>query len=238
MADYDSFQHGAVVFPLAPMAPSGSLLRDADPALFFAADFFAWCITHYVGPRLLAQAQAARAPIQQAVAMRVPYDPEPYLHDAALQFPLFAIYRKSEELENRTVVWRHAVATVEMAYVLPALTAGQGISILPMLHAVTSVLDARVEQGFDPSYAPPGGVLGDVVWSARFAGLERVELVSASYGNYLASRAEGGKALTLPAVMLETRFYERGHKPPHAFERFNGAGVTVDPVDAASIRTP
>ena len=118
-----SCSFGSVQLPLSDDART-SLLRDADPALFLALDYLRAAIETGVGARLLAQAHAAAVPMKRAIAMALPFDPGPYLTEAQVGFPLFALFRKEETALERTFQWRELEAEWGFGYVLPTLTAG------------------------------------------------------------------------------------------------------------------
>ncbi len=178
MADYDQFKHGAVPYPLTA-STSNSLLKDADPALYYAMDFFANVLTTYLAPRLLAE--ASKSPpitaITAMVAAVLPMDPTPFLLEQQFKFPLLAVYRKKEKF-----VWK-ANGVVSDAgewgvdYILPPMTGGQMERISPILRSVGQVISNRIENCMDPAYEN-----GLAVWSV--AGLEEIWLEEASYGGF------------------------------------------------------
>ena len=61
VADYSQFQVGNIVFPLAVAGGSTGVLQIADPALFYALDFWTFVIENYCGAAILAAATAAIA---------------------------------------------------------------------------------------------------------------------------------------------------------------------------------
>jgi hypothetical protein len=173
---YAGFQDGAVVEPLAI---DGNVydLQLADPALFYALDFFSWVITNYPGTRLVSTAQRLGATaIQSAVGYRYPSLPSPDVFQATqIKFPLLAVGRTETLTGRLTASWEHDRGLFELVYALPpGLTAGQKEGLLPHLHAVAQALHNKVTQGWDPGYTPPGGTLGQSPWLPQFAGVENI----------------------------------------------------------------
>lgn len=224
MAEDADFQYGGVAFPLAT-STGNSLLEDADPALFHALAFFQWVIESKVGARLL-EAAAVHAPrVTAAVAYAVPFDPGPYLTSDQLKFPLLAVYRSEERLENRTITWKHAIETWGVAYVLPPMTAGQVEAIGPILNAVARALDERTEQGADPDYTPPGGAAGESVWART--GLEQIGF---RRGRFV--RWEDGADLVFQAYVADLEVQERVGQRPGAYPALTSVAAGID------LRTP
>ncbi len=215
MADNETFQHGGTAYPLED-ALTNTLLKDADPAVYYALDFFSAMLTEYIGDRLVAQATAASAPIASAVAMVVPFDPVPFLTETQFKFPLLAISRKSETFNEASVAWPRRVGQWSCMYILPPLTAGQMEAIAPILATIGPVLNGRALLGHDPSYASDASV-----WTT--AGLERVKVMSASFGAF-----EGAQGLVLPCWSAILEVNERASEVEDGFEEFAGADATVD----------
>lgn len=224
MTDYASWKFGKVVYPLTE-STSNSLLRDADPTIYYALDFFSSMITMHVGARLLAQAAIIGAPIPAAVAMTIGYDPAPFLEQSYFQFPLLAVYRKRGRLREKTGTWRHDEGELNVDYILPPLSAAEAEHILPILRSVGRVIDMRTEQGWDPTYTPPGGVLAGKVWSSAYANLEKIEVISESY----AFDAIADKPFCAWRGTLAIS--ERSDVVPGALGPFTGADGDLDYVD-------
>ena len=188
MGDYSSFGGGGAAYPL-PASTANSLLKDADPAIYYALDFFANVIQIHSGARISAEASAAGGglSIPNLPPTQLPYDPFPYLKElqTAAKLPLLAIFRKGGNLTARTVSLQHDEANVTMQYILPPLTAGQAERLIPALKAVKDILHNRGEQGWDPAYTPPGDVLGGKVW--KLAGIEYWKAKPYTMGRWEAS---------------------------------------------------
>lgn len=221
MPDYAQFRLGGVTFPLTA-STSNSLLRDSDPALYYMLDFFAEMIRTHLGSRLAAQATVAGLTISNAVAMRIPYDPAPYLLEEQLKFPLLAVYRKQSTFRGN-ISRRHHDGEFEVAYILPPLSAAQAEQLLPILRSVGRVLDNRAEMGFDPTYTPPGGSAGALVWSTSYASLEAVQFLQERFGPYA-----GMGELVFPAWLGTLKATEGDEYIEGSFEPFNGANITED----------
>lgn len=220
-----------------PLQTNGSntLLRDADPAIFYALEFYKQCIETHVGDRLLQEASEAGADmIAAAVAETLPLNPEPFLTEEHIKFPLLAVYRKSSTF--RYVGQRKlSVDEMDIAYVLPPMEAGEAERLLPILKAVMAVIDSRTEQGFDPAYTPttPTGTAGEVVWKADRAGLARVEVTGVSYGGYTPT-----PDLYFPAVVLSAKYEERHDYVMSELQVTTGVDATLDlkdPTDGTTV---
>jgi hypothetical protein len=221
-----TFQRGAAVYPLASPG-TNSFLQDADPSLFWVTAFYAAVIETYLGPRILAEAAASGAPITDAVAYTIPDDPTDYLTEEQIKFPLLAVYRVREMLNNRTVAWRHDTAEWKVAYVLPPLTAGQRERLHPALNAVKAVLDDRTELTFDPAYLGGVSPLG-----AAYANLESIYVTAAEYVSW-----EAGGDLVFPALLLTLEVKERQMQPPTAYAALTGTDTSVDTPDPIAVAT-
>lgn len=224
MTDFASFNNGNSHFPLAT-GSTYSLLRDADPALFYALEFFSAILTTHIGARLVEAAAAAGAEqITAAVKETLPCNPEPWLQDTHIKFPLLSLYRKGTTY--RYVGQRKiSVQEFELSYVLPPMQASEAEQILPILHAVESVLDNRAELGMDPAYTPssPAGTAGESVWSLTRAGVVRVEFTASQTGAYTPAAD-----LYFPAVQMTFQMQERSDHDLTELDVFAGADVIQD----------
>lgn len=228
MVDYSAFQVGGDLQPL-PTGGGNSLLRDADPALFFLLDYAAFVINTYPGPRLLQAATAAGATkITAAVAQKYPLLPQPEMLENQFSFPLLCIGRQRTTTRRKTAGWEDDRCIFELLYVLPPLNPGQAEQVLPIRKAIYDSLRKKVTQGYDPGYTPPGGSLGQSPWGQGFAGLEAIgfghelnEAESATYG-FL----EGTGNLLFPCLRMIGYLLERDMYTPG--QKFAGADIETD----------
>lgn len=224
MTDFASFRHGGTTFPLDP-ASTNSFLRDADPAVFYALEFYASVLETHLSARLLAEAAAASAShITSVVAETLPLNPEPFLTEEHIRFPLLAIYRKGSTFRDAGTR-KVSVDTLEVSYVLPPMRAGEAERVLPGLKAVAAILDNRTEQGFDPSYTPsePAGTAGELVWSLTRAGVTRVGITAVQYGGYTPT-----PDLYFPAVVMTLVAEERSEAIVTELETYAGSDAAID----------
>ncbi len=166
MSEFSSFKYGGTVYPLPTSSPN-SLLRDADPAVYWLLEYFSAILTTHLGARLVAEAIAAGAPVAEAVAYKTPLDPLPWLLEEHFTFPLLAVYRMSNAITRKSTNWSQDTCKLGVAYVLPPLTPGQAEVLMPVLTSVSRILASRIEQGFDPSFLNGARVL-----SAAYANLD------------------------------------------------------------------
>ena len=219
MADYASWAYGGTSYPLTTVG-SNSLLRDADPALFYAIDFFQSVLTTYMGARLLAEAAKSPAVTQitAAVMAVTPFDPAPYLtENQGVRFPLLSVYRsKDTTFEDKTIAWPHRVSEWVVQYTLPPMNAGQMERIGPILKTIGDILHNRIETMFDPSYQS-----GLKVWQA--AGLESIKLGPAEFGRW-----EAGDALTFPTWKAKLFVAERVANTASTLALLGGIDNAID----------
>lgn len=220
MADYDASQLAGVELPLVEPA-TNTLLRDADPTVYFALEFFAAVIERAIGDRLVAAATEASVPrVVQAVAYKVPMDPGPYLTEQQFKFPLLAVYRKNETYRERTAVFQQDIAELEVAYVLPPLNGAQTERIGPVLRAVAAALFTATEQGFDSDYESSA-----LVWGEDYANVEEIGFTRGEYGSFPTL-----KDLAFPAWVGTLRVKERTFAVTSQFDEFDGLDASVDVV--------
>lgn len=224
MPEAQNFSYGGVDFPLTP-STANSLLRDADPAVYYALEFFAQVITTHLGPRLLAEATVAGASdITSAVAESMPIDPEQFLTEEHLKFPLLTLHRESSTYKFIT---KRRVAThkLRLAYVLPPLRAAQAERLLPVLHAVGLLIDQKATQGLDPAYTPtaPVGTAGEFVWSATRACVAKVQVKESSIGAFQISND-----LFFPAITMSLEMWDLTTEDTSQYQDYEGADVDVN----------
>ena len=226
--EFGTFAVGAAVFPLvSPGTNTG--LRDADPALYFALDYWAAMIRQHVGARLLVEAAAVglswpdTTNTQNAVRQQYPYDVGPYLLELQAQMPLLACWRGKSKYTWEESSYFSDECDITLAYVLPPLSAGQAERLIPFLRAIEATIRQRTTQAWDPSYTPPGGTIGDQFDSANYANVEEIGFNEGSYG---AMPAAGN--LHFPTLLMRGFVIERDNPVPGAFPPFAGGDVEVD----------
>lgn len=213
---YGTFNHGGATYPLTSDL-SNTLLRDADPAVYYALEYFEQLIRTHIEPRLLAQvAQCGVSSITKAVAAKIPYDPRPWLQEVQVPLPLLSVYRVASKYGVAASSWMRNQATWQVTYSLPPLTASQMEQIGPVLHAIESVLLNRIENMGDPEYRS-----GAEVW--ELAGIEEISLDSASFGTLVA-----GSNILMPTWIGTLTVRERDMQAPDA--AFDGAFSGLDAI--------
>lgn len=226
MTNYAGFKLGGAQYPLTA-STANSLLRDADPSIYFALDFLGAMLVTHLGARFAAQvAKIGAGKLFPAgiVAHKVSYDPASYLSQEQVRFPLLAVYRIEDTYDELTTQYRRESGKIGIAYVLSPMTPGQADALNPILKAVASVVQMRIEQGMDPTYAPPGGALGDRVWAA--GGLMEIKLDSSKWLDY-----PGEGNMHFPCWMGTASVLERSDWVPADYLPFAGADVHIDLVD-------
>lgn len=217
--DYASFGYGGADYPLTE-STANTLLKDVDPAVYYALAYFQSVITTYLNDRILAvAAQTPEIPITAAVAHVVPFDPVPFLQEQHFRFPLLAVYRTKSEYTERSVTYPHRIGEWNVDYILPPMSAGQLERIGPILKGVADVVHNRIENMFDPSYED-----GLKVWET--AKLQSIELLSDNFGQW-----SNGSNLWFPSWAAKLRVKERVDAAnPVPFDDFEGVDVYEDVV--------
>jgi len=225
MADFDQFGYGASVYPLTS-STSSSLLRDADPALFYLLEFLSWGLGHYLDARITAATNQvpSLSIVSRAVAYSTPLNPAPFLTQQQFKFPLLAIYRVDDELRDQSQVWRTNDCTLAIEYVLPPLDSAQAEQLIPLLKSARDVVDRLCRVGHHPSFTPTGGTAGAGPFGPSFGGIAAIDVKRAKFGAY--PNTEG--KLDFPAVVLECVMTERTEPVTGALEAFKAADVHVD----------
>jgi len=221
MSDYEAFRHGGVTYPL-PASTASSLLRDADPALYFALEYLSAVLQLHLGARLTAQAALEGLTIASAVAQKLHSEPAPFLYADQLRFPTLAIYRKNETYTDKAVSFAHDAGEWEYAYILPPLTPRQIDKLGPILRSAAQIVRHAVDQGWHPAYNS-----GQKVWTD--AGVSSIRVVGVRYGGYepIAEISTYYRAIVGTMQVVEREMpYEEG------FELFDGGAATIDGADA------
>jgi hypothetical protein len=188
-----------VSVPLPGWCPHGELLRDADPARFYAIDFLVWTLCFNFSQRLALAGKSVARPIPQAVMAVGLVDPIPFMTESSTEFyyPLLAVYRKSGRPGQVTSSYPFEEDRWEIRYVLPSLGFEAASRITPIFEAFRGAIVDMVWKGYHPQYAPPGGNLGDLVF--KKAGMMEVETGDTSY-EYV--ETEGG-GIVHPMLRME-----------------------------------
>jgi hypothetical protein len=226
LADYDAFKFGGVSYPLTA-STSNTLLRDADPSLYWALQYWSNILQTYIGARLTAQAALPKVNLTlAAVRSTAHYDPGPFLLEHPENtFPILAAYRMRTRITERTVTWLHEESEWGVQYILPCLNWIQSKELLPILHAAGHVLVNRTEQGFDPGYTS-----GAKVWSSTHAGLESIAFTEYSFG-----RHEDANGLYYHAFMGQCLVKERVSPAAGDLEALAGIDVNEQIKDVTTM---
>lgn len=216
----ETFKWGALVLPLDDGVASGySLLRDADPAVFWALDFWAAVLQLDLGARWSVAATAAGLTSVAAniVQGKVPFDPGPYLTSDQFKFPLLAVYRKSSKAKDQSEQWERTDDVWGVDFVLPTLTPAQAEQLLPALNAAKAVLVHRTTEGHHADY-----LAGAEVWDSDHAGVMEIGFTSFSIGDWKLS-----DRLSFPTLHAEVAVSEMQGVPSGAFEALAGTDTEI-----------
>jgi hypothetical protein len=217
--------HG-VIWKCVGTLSANSLLRDADPSVFYLIDFLQYVINTYIGPRLMQEVVAADSTIAtkipSAIAQAYSYEPMPEFLENQVQLPGLFVYRTRAQTEQWTVSHDHDIVSVQIDYVLPPLDSAGCERLLPILSAIAQALRKKVTDAWDPGYTPPGGTLGQTFTDPSLANLQEVGFGSAiekkvagtSSEFYRIGRLPGMGNLWFPTLTLSAYFIERDEYAP------------------------
>jgi hypothetical protein len=221
VSDYNGIKMGGATFPLTS-STTNELLRDADPSIYYMLDFLKSMLNYHLSARIKAEAtRAGIKNISAAVAEAIPMDPGPFLTQEQLKFPLLAIYRVQDVDTEHTNFWVRADCDVNIHYAMPPITAGHMRIVGPILTAVRSIVLAYIEQGFHPSYTPPGKAIGTSAWEA--SGLMSIGLKSSKFG-----WSQLSDKLFFPAWSGVVSLKEKSESTLTDFQNFAGTDLEID----------
>jgi hypothetical protein len=217
--EYGTFATGNVIFPVNP-AITNSALQDIDPVIFYLLDFCSGILNIHLGSRWTAECtRAGRTDLAPSiVAMKVPYNPIPYLQDTAFNFPLLALYRAGRGKISERTRFRHRLETrLELLFIMPPITASEAEILTPFQSAVTDVIVDRNEQGWDPAYASgqKAGIL---------AGFDFLRSEDFDYVNIPGPKTN----LFMPTVLIGFTVAETKMPVTGEFEPYTGSDVQSD----------
>lgn len=224
------FTFGGVHYPLAAQSSGASLLSTCDPSLYHLLAFTKYVLETYIGAALTGAAATAAAPITATVAQAIAVDPSLITTAAALKFPLLAAWRGDETAKWRTENWFHRETRVQLAYILPTLTAAQMIKLAPILAGVSAVIADRIAHGSDPGYSSGASLFSLTTFEA-------MGLTSGQYGAFQWEGSDGGAGdLVFPAWTGTILLTERVMPDTTDLGTFAGADMAIadqPPTDAA-----
>ncbi len=197
------FKAGGTLSPL-PSSLSNSLLKDADPVIYYLLNYYSNVISLHMGARWNAEATAAgRSDLSNlTTGHKVPFDPIPYLQENQFKFPLLAAYRKNEKYEWFTTTWYRITSTVNIIWVMPPMSTGQMERMSAFRAHVARTLVDRTAMGLDSNYNS-----GEQVWAE--AGLDKIGIKSTTFGNIPTDTG-----LVFPTILLECELVERRMPTP------------------------
>ena len=225
---FGTFSVGGAVFPLVSPG-TNTALQDADPTLYYALDFWAAMLRQHMGARLLSVVSSlglswtnsTGAP--DIVRQQYPYDVGPHLPELQGQMPLLACWRGAATYNKHTAGYYDDDCKISVAYIFPPLHASQAEQLIPFLRAAEAIIRNRTVQAWDPSYAPPGGSIGDQFDSADFANVEEIGFLDGAHGSMPASGN-----LVFPMLIMHGFVIERDMAVDGQFPAFSGGDITVD----------
>lgn len=232
MTENASFVVGGVSFPLTT-GTGNSLLKDADPALYYTLQYFASVLQTYVGARLVADAaplMLGQNAISQAVQYQLPYDPMQVLLEQPVgKWPLLAIHRETGKDKEQSIAYGRFDGIWKIWYVLPPLTSAQREKLGPILAAVPMVIRNRISNMRDPLYQS-----GARIWA--LAGIQEVELLDEAWGSFDIATSN----LVFPAWTATLGVIERDMPDPPAARggQLSGVDVELDDISGGGAPLP
>lgn len=228
MGDFDTFKYGNASYPLDD-ASTNSLLRDADPALFYLLDFLSFSLTTHLEDRLLAEVAAVdQVNVAAAVASSVPFDPGPFLKQVQFKFPLLAAYRKSSTFQETSNAKERETSTIDVLYILPPMPADGMERIYPVINAAKAVIKNAIETGIHSAYIAPDEAVAITVsvWSETYANITEIKAKTAAFGAF-----ENTEGLFFPALSMAIELREESAIDESDLEVFAGATIHEDLTD-------
>jgi hypothetical protein len=215
-----TFGWSNAVYPLTA-STANSALKDADPALFYALDFWSTVLTSHLLARWTAECTAAgggAADMASAIVKQTSsYDPAPYLKETQYKFPLLAVYRMRSTSRERTIAWENTESRWGVQWILPPLPPDQCERLLPFRKAVFDVLVNRTTNQQDPSYQSNAMVWHDLA-----------KLDTVGFTDFVDYRPmQGTDTLIFPTVTMTAVVLERTMVPAGAYDGLTEADVDV-----------
>lgn len=216
----NTFGWSSAVYPLTSSTANSSL-KDADPALYYALDFWSTVLQTYLGARWSAECTAAgggAADMAGAIVKRTrSYDPAPYLKQVQEQFPLLAVYRMRSSARERTISWEDTESRWGVQWILPPLPPDQCERLMPFRKAVFDVLVNRTTNQQDGSYQS-----GAMVWR------DLAKLETIGFTDFVDYRPmQGIDGLIFPCLTATAMVLERTMVPAGAYDNLAGTDVDV-----------
>ena len=225
MVDFDQFTVGAVDFPLAT---SGTLLEDADPALAIVLDFVASVLDTYAGDRFNAAVNGCGLAQLDGYIVRsmVPYDPIPDLQVAQQwsKMPLLALHRTEAGFTEYPIATTNVVDRWILDYVLPTLTPAQTERLYPILAAVEKIVMDRVSMGFDPAFQGGANVFEQ-------AGITTIKFIKRQYQTFPYREGDSKTTLHFRMISITLEVTEQTVPSTDSFEDLTGIDGYVSIVD-------
>lgn len=222
MTDYDTFIEGGAEFPLTTDLDN-SFLKDSDPTVYYALEFFESVLNTHLLPRLSRESRRHNGKdIASCAVSKMWVDPEPHLDAKDLKFPLLAVFRKRDEIAGQTVHFEKSTCTLNVVWSLPPLLGVLAQQLNPALHAAARILNRTATRGFDPAYASGANVWG-------LAGAQSAGFTSFEYGTFEAAGQVAGVHQALIGTLVVV---EREMPIDDTFEALGSIGLEVGANDS------
>lgn len=219
MSEGGAFAQGSAQFPLTSDV-TNTLLRDADPALYYTIEYFKSVLTTYLNDRFVQEiTRASVTTMSSIVQTTTHFDPALYLPQFLQSFPLLAVFRQSSKYSRKTHSWMHIDSQWAVYLILAPLKQWvQPQALHPIFHAAESVLVDRIENMFDPSFTG-----GAEVW--KLAGVEEISLTDSKFGMYTGFK---DSQLSFPSWMGTLSVKERQMPVLSQYQALTGLDTQID----------
>lgn len=162
MADFEIFQVGDLAFPLDAVPSNSALLGLADPGLAVLLNYLEFEINRKLGDFLSSATGRKNPPVATNIRKVLWLDPILNVEKAdQVAFPLFCLWRGESKFSSKSLNWRQDANVMGFSYSLPAMALEQALRVAPVLHAIVTIINESLYQGFDPAYNNGARILGE-----------------------------------------------------------------------------
>lgn len=217
------FGYSSIVSPITSSLANSSL-KDLDPALYYAIDYFTNIIKKHAGSRWDAESALVRTDlVGKIVNQTLPYDPLPFPQQNQFRFPLLAVYRTEEDYEWKVISKDHITCVFDVLYILPPLEVEAAERLYPFLSFIGKALLERTKQGFDTNINS-----GEQYWHE--SGIEEIGFIGSTYGK---APVVLNSNIQFPLISMQLKVVERLTPQLQNYQSFAGSDMNIEVANIA-----